>query len=232
MASRRSFLAGLLLGTLAVAAGTAHAGGQSEGGPDLYGAEHLQSSIPLKTDALGRLRVDRILILTDRGAFAADLTSAVYPRNEDRLGFPQDIPIIGKLFQPTIRERDLDPRARIGRVYGIDDVLVVETRRRSGGSAQGTVTSQRLDALAESRPTSAAPLVLPVTGVPVRTVSTVNDRWSFHVRGNRFHEVGSIASMPLLTAIPSLAPAALGDAFAKDPDMILLVRPSIVNNWR
>jgi hypothetical protein len=235
MVSRRHALAvlgGCALG--AVAPEAARAGGQSEGGPDPYGAEQRLSWIPLKTAEHGRLRIERILILTDRGAFAAALDNDVYPRNEDRLGFPQDIPIIGRLFQPTIRARDLLPQAMIGRVYGFGDLLVVETRRQQpgGGAATGLPLEERLRALASAVPVSAAPLALPVTGVPVHAVSTANDRSSYHVSGAAFRHVGDTGDAPAPGAVASLNDFALGEAFAKDPDMILVVRPSIVNDWR
>jgi hypothetical protein len=185
-----------------------------------------------------KLRTDRydtvtaVVVITPDCAFRSD-TRNIMRRNVNRLGFTQDLPIIGGFFENTPRAGKLDGSNQIGLAFLRGDVLYVDTR---------PVTSLAkpdpglLDVVA-SGPTGAASanLTLPGAEAP-ESISVVNRDFQYVIQPGGFTAVappGYRCGPNALAAMPSLAPLfekPEGTAHDLNGQLIALVRPSIIAN--
>ena len=103
--------------------------------------------IKLKTDRYDT--VTEVVVITPDCAFRSD-TRNINRRNVNRIGFTQDIPLIGGLFENTPRAGRLDGSNQIGLAYLDGNVLYIDTRS-ANGSGKAAATSDRawLTALAK-----------------------------------------------------------------------------------
>jgi hypothetical protein len=186
--------------------------------------------IKLRTDRYDT--VTEVVVITPDCAFRSD-TRNITRRNVNRLGFTQDLPLIGGFFENTPRAGKLDGSNQIGLAFLQGDVLYIDTRPvTSLGKPDGTW----LAALAQG-PTGAASanLTLPGAEAP-ESVSVVNRDFQYVIRPGGFTAVappGYRCGPNALAAMAALAPLfdkPAGSAHNLNGQLIALVRPSIIAN--
>ena len=186
--------------------------------------------IKLKTDRYDT--VTEVVVLTPDCAFRSD-TRNINRRNVNRIGFTQDIPLIGGLFENTPRAGRLDGSNQIGLAFLAGNVLYIDTRAAAGsGKVDGTL----LAALAKG-PTGAASANFAVAGAGApENVSVINRDFQYVIQTGGFTAVaptGYRCGPNAMAALPSLAPSferPEGTAHLLNGQLIALVRPSIIAN--
>ena len=190
--------------------------------------------IKLKTDRYDT--VTEVVVITPDCAFRSD-TRNINRRNVNRIGFTQDIPLIGGLFENTPRAGRLDGSNQIGLAYLDGNVLYIDTRS-ANGSGKAAATSDRawLTALAKGPAgTSSANFAVAGAGSP-ENVSVVNRDFQYVIQTGGFTAVapaGYRCGPDAMAALPALAPffeKPEGTAHLLNGQLIALVRPSIIAN--
>ncbi len=185
-----------------------------------------------------RLQTDRydtvteVVVITPDCAFRSD-TRNINRRNVNRIGFTQDIPLIGGFFENTPRAGRLDGSNQIGLAFLEGNVLYIDTRSAAGSAkADGTL----LTGLAKG-PTGAASASFAVAGAgSPENVSVVNRDFQYVIQTGGFTAVapaGYRCGPNAMAALPSLAPLferPEGTAHFLNGQLIALVRPSIIAN--
>jgi hypothetical protein len=185
-----------------------------------------------------RLQTDRydtvteVVVITPDCAFRSD-TRNINRRNVNRLGFTQDIPLIGGFFENTPRAGRLDGSNQIGLAFLDGNVLYIDTRSAVGSAK---AASALLTALAKG-PTGAASASFAVAGAgSPENVSVVNRDFQYVIQTGGFTAVapaGYRCGPNAMAALPSLAPLferPEGTAHFLNGQLIALVRPSIIAN--
>ena len=190
--------------------------------------------IKLKTDRYDT--VTEVVVITPDCAFRSD-TRNINRRNVNRIGFTQDIPLIGGLFENTPRAGRLDGSNQIGLAFLDGNVLYIDTRS-ANGSGKAAATSDRawLTALAKGPAgTSSANFAVAGAGSP-ENVSVVNRDFQYVIQTGGFTAVapaGYRCGPDAMAALPALAPffeKPEGTAHLLNGQLIALVRPSIIAN--
>ena len=190
--------------------------------------------IKLQTDRYNT--VTEVVVITPDCAFRSD-TRNINRRNVNRIGFTQDIPLIGGFFENTPRAGRLDGSNQIGLAFLDGNVLYIDTRS-ANGSGKAAATSDRawLTALAKG-PTGAASANFAVAGAgSPENVSVVNRDFQYVIQTGGFTAVapaGYRCGRDALAALPSLSPLFVrpeGTAHLLNGQLIALVRPSIIAN--
>ena len=190
--------------------------------------------IKLKTDRYDT--VTEVVVITPDCAFRSD-TRNINRRNVNRIGFTQDIPLIGGLFENTPRAGRLDGSNQIGLAFLDGNVLYIDTRS-ANGSGKAAATSDRawLTALAKGpADTSSANFAVAGAGSP-ENVSVVNRDFQYVIQTGGFTAVaptGYRCGPDAMGALPALAPffeKPEGTAHLLNGQLIALVRPSIIAN--
>jgi hypothetical protein len=190
--------------------------------------------IKLKTDRYDT--VTEVVVITPDCAFRSD-TRNINRRNVNRIGFTQDIPLIGGLFENTPRAGRLDGSNQIGLAFLDGNVLYIDTRSAKGsGKAAGTSDRAWLTALARGPAgTSSANFAVAGAGSP-ENVSVVNRDFQYVIQTGGFTAVapaGYRCGPDAMAALPALAPffeKPEGTAHLLNGQLIALVRPSIIAN--
>ena len=185
-----------------------------------------------------RLQTDRydtvteVVVITPDCAFRSD-TRNINRRNVNRIGFTQDIPLIGGFFENTPRAGRLDGSNQIGLAFLDGNVLYIDTRSAAGSAK---ADSTLLTALAKG-PTGAASASFAVAGAgSPENVSVVNRDFQYVIQTGGFTAVapaGYRCGPNAMAALPSLAPLferPEGTAHFLNGQLIALVRPSIIAN--
>ncbi len=168
--------------------------------------------------------LSNVLVLADTGAWYADFKTSVVRRDEDKIGFLRDIPLVGNLFAPRLRGRDFDANRQIGLAFQLDDTLLLDLHRSE-------LARQQLAQQIMSSQSSAPNLVLPGAPGPVRTIGAANQKISyFLIRGP-----GAVSPSQPPKPLRSLANGAqatrIGTAYNNGEALLTLVRPSILTGW-
>ena len=186
--------------------------------------------IKLKTDRYDT--VTEVVVITPDCAFRSD-TRNINRRNVNRIGFTQDIPLIGGLFENTPRAGRLDGSNQIGLAYLDGNVLYIDTRSATGS---GKADAGLLGALAKG-PTGAASANFAVAGAgSPENVSVINRDFQYVIQTGGFTAVaptGYRCGPNAMAALPALAPLfekPEGTAHLLNGQLIALVRPSIIAN--
>jgi hypothetical protein len=190
--------------------------------------------IKLKTDRYDT--VTEVVVITPDCAFRSD-TRNINRRNVNRIGFTQDIPLIGGLFENTPRAGRLDGSNQVGLAYLDGNVLFIDTRPTTGAPKPATAPDRTLlTALAKGPAgTSSANFAVAGAGSP-ENVSVVNRDFQYVIQTGGFTAVaptGYRCGMDAMTALPALAPLfekPEGTAHLLNGQLIALVRPSIIAN--
>jgi hypothetical protein len=185
-----------------------------------------------------RLQTDRydtvteVVVITPDCAFRSD-TRNINRRNVNRIGFTQDIPLIGGFFENTPRAGRLDGSNQIGLAFLNGNVLYIDTRSAAGSAK---ADSALLTALAKG-PTGAASASFAVAGAgSPENVSVVNRDFQYVIQTGGFTAVapaGYRCDPNAMAALPLLAPLferPEGTAHVLNGQLIALVRPSIIAN--
>jgi hypothetical protein len=185
-----------------------------------------------------RLQTDRydtvteVVVITPDCAFRSD-TRNINRRNVNRIGFTQDIPLIGGFFENTPRAGRLDGSNQIGLAFLDGNVLYIDTRSAAGSTK---ADSTLLTGLAKG-PTGAASASFAVAGAgSPENVSVVNRDFQYVIQTGGFTAVapaGYRCGPNAMAALPSLAPLferPEGTAHFLNGQLIALVRPSIIAN--
>ncbi len=165
------------------------------------------------------------LLLTDAGAWFGALKGKTVRRDEDKIGIVKDIPFVGGLFSERLREKDFDPSLMIGRVFRVEEVLVVDLHLTR---VTTQALAQRL--LAGERPKES--LRLPGGAVPGSLI-TANQSVSYHVPAAALSAVDPAKPPAALRSLAdNVEPLAIGEAYRHAQGHILtLVRPSLLTGW-
>ena len=185
-----------------------------------------------------RLQTDRydtvteVVVITPDCAFRSD-TRNINRRNVNRIGFTQDIPLIGGFFENTPRAGRLDGSNQIGLAFLDGNVLYIDTRSAAGSAK---ADSTLLTGLAKG-PTGAASASFAIAGAgSPENVSVVNRDFQYVIQTGGFTAVapaGYRCGPNAMAALPSLAPLferPEGTAHFLNGQLIALVRPSIIAN--
>ena len=137
--------------------------------------------IYLKTDS--NVLVKQVVVMTPDCSFRG-ATDRSMRRNINKLGFTQDLPLIGGLFEQTPRRGDLNDSNQLGLAYLKDGTLFVDLRppARAGAPDPGL-----LSALADGPAGSESQTFAVAAGAPaLQSFSIVNRDFEYLVRLGNF----------------------------------------------
>jgi hypothetical protein len=233
-----AFLAAVMLGVLPATLRADQPSGNTNSSDNTPWNRRLDDArvdeIKLKTDRYDT--VTEVVVITPDCAFRSD-TRNINRRNVNRIGFTQDIPLIGGLFENTPRAGRLDGSNQIGLAFLDGNVLYIDTRS-ANGSVKAAATSDRawLTALAKGPAgTSSANFAVAGAGSP-ENVSVVNRDFQYVIQTGGFTAVapaGYRCGPDTMAALPALGPyfeKPEGTAHLLNGQLIALVRPSIIAN--
>ncbi len=175
--------------------------------------------------------VTKLVVLTADCAFRS-ATDAIRRRNVNRLGFTQDIPLVGGFFADTPRQRDFTDANQIGLAY-LDGSRMFVDLRGTGGPP--TTDRALLNALAEG-PTGGQSANFALNGAapPFAGLSVVNRDFQFLVPSANFSALAApgkscakdaFAGLPLLA---SMFDKPVGSAHLVNGQIVVLIKPSII----
>ncbi len=229
----------LALAALSVASGAARADQPSGNSNDSDNTPWNRRLDDARVDEI-RLHTDRydtvtqIVVVTTDCAFRSD-TRAITRRNVNRLGFTQDIPLIGGLFENTPRQGQLNESNRLGLAFLEGEVLYVDIRPE----ARIDAGDHALLAQLSQGPTGAATADFTIgNGGPAPTsVSVVNRDFEYVLQPGGFTALapaGYRCDREGLSGLPALGPLfdkPLGTAHLLGGRLIVLIKPSIIAGY-
>jgi hypothetical protein len=175
----------------------------------------------------------RLVVITPDCAFRGS-TSVNYRQNVNKLGFTQDLPLIGGFFAPTPRQGQLTQANQLGLAYIDNGTLYVDLRQ---STAAGSTDRFLLGSLADG-PAAARSLPFSAGGSAPAFIafSVVNRSYQFQVPMANFSAVapGSPCAPSAMNRLPGLGalfgqPA--GTAHNLGGQLIVLIRPSIIAGY-
>ncbi len=192
-------------------------------------------------------RVDQITLKTDINALVTKLvvmtpdcvfrggTDQSLRRNVNRLGFTQELPLIGGLFEQTPRQDDLTEANQRGLSYLKDGTIFVDLRPSAG---PGAPDPSLLAALTDG-PTGGQNQIFGVAaGAPaLQSVGVLNRDFEYLVRPANFAPLApagrhcgtnALADLP---PIGSLFDKPLGAVYLTEGRLIIVAKPSIIGGY-
>jgi hypothetical protein len=188
--------------------------------------------ISLKTDI--NALVTKLVVMTPDCVFRGG-TDGTTRRNVNRLGFTQDLPLIGGLFEQTPRQDDLTAGNQRGLSFLKDGTIFVDLRPSAG---TGAPDPGLLTALADG-PTSGESQVFAATeGAPaLQSVGVLNRDFEYLVRPGNFAALAPMGrhcganALADLPPIGSLFDKPLGAVYLTDARLIVVAKPSIIGGY-
>jgi hypothetical protein len=176
----------------------------------------------------------QLVVVTSDCAFRGS-TTVNFRRNVNKLGFTQDLPLIGGFFVPTPRQGQLTQTNQIGLAFIDSGTLYVDLRQTAGAATSdrsllGTLTGS--PASGQGAPFSSggnAPAFL--------AFSVVNRDFQFQVPTANFTAIspgGSACGPGAMTRLPplgSMFSQPVGTAHNLNGQLIVLIRPSIIAGY-
>ena len=212
------------------------------GGPDNRNAEPGYvgplSSITLRDKSNRSFTIKGLVAIASGRVYGGHIDGGIKPRDEDKIGIVRDIPLAGQFFTERLRAKDFDPGLRIGTVYRHEGVLIIDLRAGSTTAAGEPLPGDmplmpRLRSLGESgQPTLRKLLVS--SGAEVTGLRVVNQTQSFDVPLGTLRSLpdnGKLSELSRLPASPWFFTTPVGEAYLRGPELLLLVRPSILTGW-
>jgi hypothetical protein len=188
--------------------------------------------ISLKTDI--NALVTKLVVMTPDCVFRGG-TDRTKRRNVNRLGFTQDLPLIGGLFEQTPRQDDLTAGNQRGLSFLRDGTIFVDLRPSAGA---GAPDPGLLTALADG-PTGGESQVFAVAeGAPaLQSVSVLNRDFEYLVRPANFAALAPMGrhcganALADLPPIGSLFDRPLGAVYLTQGGLIVVAKPSIIGGY-
>ena len=178
--------------------------------------------------------VNQIVVVTPDCAFHGD-TSVTRRRNVNKLGFTQDLPLVGKFFAATPRQGQLNAGNRLGLAYLDGSTLYVDLRpARASAAADHSLLSRLSSGATGSQSASFAPNG---AAPPFAGFSVVNRNFEFLVPNTNFAAAappGISCGKDAMTRVPALAPLfarPVGSAHLLTGQLVVLVKPSVVAGY-
>jgi hypothetical protein len=222
-------------------------GGLAPAGADMSGSGAEPKDNTPASQSVEDKRVDRISLKTDINALVTKLvvmtpdcvfrggTDRSMRRNVNRLGFTQDLPLIGGLFEQTPRQGDITDANQRGLAYLKDGTIFVDLRPSAGA---GAPDPGLLTALSDG-PTGGESQIFAVdAGAPaLQSVSVLNRDFEYLVRLDNFAALAppgrhcgtnALADLP---PIGSLFNKPLGAVYLTQGRLIVVAKPSIIAGY-
>jgi len=162
-------------------------------------------------------------------------TSVNFRQNVNKLGFTQDLPLIGGLFAATPRQGQLTQANQIGLAYIDGGTLFADLRQAFVASGNDR---SLLGALTGS-PVNAQPAPFSSGGSTPAFIafSIVNRNYQFQVPVGNFTAIapgGAVCGAGAMTRLPPLGPlfaTPVGTAHNLNGQLIVLIKPSIIAGY-
>jgi hypothetical protein len=188
--------------------------------------------ISLKTDI--NALVTKVIVMTPDCVFRGG-TDGSTRRNVNRLGFTQDLPLIGGLFEQTPRQGDLTEVNQRGLAYLKDGAIFVDLRPSAGA---GTPDPGLLAVLSDGPTGSEGQTFAVAAGAPaLQSVSVLNRDFEYLVRPSNFAALAppsrhcGINALADLPPIGSLFDKPLGAVYLTQGRLIIVAKPSIIAGY-
>jgi hypothetical protein len=176
----------------------------------------------------------RLVVVTPDCAFRGG-TSVNYRQNVNKLGFTQDLPLIGGFFAPTPRQGQLTQANQLGLAYVDNGTLFVDLRQTT---APANSDRSLLGSLTDGPAAARSVAFSPGGSTPAFIAfSVVNRNYQFQVPMTNFSAVaaggtacapGAMTRMPPLGAMFSQP---VGTAHDLGGQLIVLIKPSIIAGY-
>lgn len=176
----------------------------------------------------------QLVVVTPDCAFRGS-TSVNYRQNVNKVGFTQDLPLVGQFFVPTPRQGQLTDANQLALAYIANGTLFVDLRQSFAAangdrSFLGTLTGSPASAQsARLSPGGNAPAFI--------AFSVVNRDFQFQVPIGNFSAItpGGVScgpgTMTRLPALGALFDRPVGTAHNLNGQLIVLIKPSIIAGY-
>jgi hypothetical protein len=182
----------------------------------------------------GYATLTQLVVVTPDCAFRGG-TSVNYRQNVNKLGFTQDLPLIGGFFAPTPRQGQLTQANQLGLAYIDGGTMFVDLRQAFAAATNdrallGTLTAS--PANAQSAPFSAGGNTQAFIAF-----SVVNRNYQFQVPVGNFTAIapgGAGCGAGVMTRLPPLGALfaqPVGTAHNLNGQLIVLIKPSIIAGY-
>lgn len=176
----------------------------------------------------------QLVVVTPDCAFRGG-TSVNYRQNVNKLGFTQDLPLVGQFFAPTPRQGQLTTANQIGLAFIDSGTLFVDLRQsfaaaNSDRSLLGTLTGSPAS-------TQSAPFSAGGSAQAFIAFSVVNRDFQFQVPIGNFTAItpgGAACGPGVMTKLPPLGALfdqPVGTAHNLGGQLIVLIKPSIIAGY-
>ena len=222
-------------------------GGLAPAGADMSGSGGNSRDTNPNQRSLDDKRVDQISLKTDINALVTKLvvmtpdcvfrgsTDGTTRRNVNRLGFTQDLPLIGGLFEQTPRQDDLTASNQLGLSFLKDGTIFVDLRPSAG---TGAPDPGLLTALADGPAGGESQVFAVARGAPaLQSVGVLNRDFEFLVRPGNFTALAPMGrhcganALADLPPIGSLFDKPLGAVYLTQAGLIVVAKPSIIGGY-
>ncbi|HXQ41380.1 MAG TPA: hypothetical protein VN821_08935 [Candidatus Udaeobacter sp.] len=188
--------------------------------------------ISLKTDI--NALVTKLVVMTPDCVFRGG-TDGTTRRNVNRLGFTQDLPLIGGLFEQTPRQDDLTADNQRGLSFLKDGTIFVDLRPSAG---TGAPDPGLLTALADGPTVGGSQAFAVAEGAPaLQSVGVLNRNFEYLVRPGNFAALAPMGrhcganALADLPPIGSLFDKPLGVVYLTEGRLIVVAKPSIIGGY-
>ena len=178
--------------------------------------------------------ITRLVVVTPDCAFRGS-TSVNYRQNVNKVGFTQDLPLVGQFFAPTPRQGQLTDANQLGLAY-IDNGSLFVDLRQSFAAANG---DRSLLQTLTTTPASAQGTRFSAGGTAPTFIafSVVNRDFQFQVPIGNFTAISpdgaacGAGAMTKLPALGALFQQPVGTAHNLGGQLIVLIKPSIIAGY-
>lgn len=232
-------------GLAAAIAAAVFFGGLAPAAADMSGSSNMRDNTP--SSQYEDKRVDQITLKTDINSLVTKLvvmtpdcvfrggTDRSVRRNVNRLGFTQELPLVGGLFEQTPRQDDLTEANQRGLSYLKDGTIFVDLRPSAGaGAPDAGLLAELTDG-----PTGGESQTFAVAAdaPALQSVSVLNRDFEYIVRLDNFAALApqgrhcgsnALADLP---PIGSLFDKPLGAVYLTEGRLIVVAKPSIIGGY-
>ncbi len=176
----------------------------------------------------------QLVVVTSDCAFRGG-TSVNYRQNVNKLGFTQDLPLVGQFFVPTPRQGQLTEANQLGLAFIDNGTLFVDLRRSYGPASSDHSLLQTLT----GAPASAKGVAFSAgANAPAFIAfSVVNRDFQYQVPIGNFTAIavdGTACTPGVMTRLPPLGALfaqPVGTAHNLNGQLIVLIKPSIIAGY-
>ena len=188
--------------------------------------------ISLKTDI--NAIVTKLVVVTADCAFRGG-TDGTARRNVNRLGFTQELPLVGQLFEQTPRQDQLTSDNQRGLSFLKDGTIFVDLRPSAG---TGAPDPGLLTALADGPVTGGGQVFAVTVGSPaLQGVGVLNRDFEYLIRPGNFVALAPMGRHCGANALADLPPLGslfdkpLGAVYLTEGSLLVVAKPSIIGGY-